>query len=75
MAAPRPDVKYYLDIEDRDALKAFADHEDISMGELTERVMSEYLAKRIHDASLLAARLKRAGILREEIDPAGMGRK
>lgn len=75
MAAPRPDVKFYLDSTEHAALKVFADHDGVGMGELTERVMSDYLQKRIHDASVLAEALRRAGIVREEQGSAGRGRE
>lgn len=75
MAAPRPDVKFYLDATEHAALKVFADHDGVGMGELTERVMSDYLQKRIHDASVLATALERAGILRDGQEPAGKGRE
>jgi hypothetical protein len=75
MAAPRPDVKFYLDISEHAALKVFADHDSMGMGELTERVMSEYLQKRIHDATVLAEALASAGITRAGQGSAGEGRK
>lgn len=75
MAAPRPDVKFYLDADSHAALKAFAEHDDMSMAELTELVMGEYLRKRLHDVSVLADRLRRAGIIRDESSEAGTGRK
>lgn len=75
MAAPRPDVKFYLDADEKAALNVFANHEGIGIGELTERVMSDYLQKRIHDASVLAAALTKAGVIQNEQDSAGEGRK
>lgn len=75
MAAPRPDVKFYLDTNEHAALKVFADHDSVGMGELTERVMSEYLQKRIHDATVLATALERAGITRDGNSGSGEGRK
>jgi hypothetical protein len=75
MAAPRPDVKYYLDQIDHASLKVFADHDVVGMGELTERVMTEYLAKRRHDAIVLAEDLAKAGITRDALGPAGESRK
>ncbi len=75
MAAPRPDVKFYLDQPEHAALKVFADHDNVGMGELTERVMTEYLQKRVHDASVLAEALERAGVVRNGQGPAGDGRK
>lgn len=75
MAAPRPDVKYYLDGIDHASLKVFADHDGVGMGELTERVMSDYLAKRRHDAIVLAEQLEAAGITRDALGPAGKGRE
>lgn len=75
MAAPRPDVKYYLDQLDHAALKEFADHDGLGLGELTEAVMREYLAKRIHDVSVLAGRLERAGVIQNGQVNAGEGRK
>ncbi len=75
MAAPRPDVKFYLDALEHAALKVFAEHDGFGMGELTEQVMSAYLQKRIHDASVLSAALERAGIVRDGQGPAGEVRK
>jgi len=75
MAAPRPDVKYYLGPLDHAALKEFADHDGLGLGELTESVMREYIAKRVHDVSVLAGRLQRAGVIRDEQGAAGEGRK
>jgi hypothetical protein len=75
MAAPRPDVKFYLDPLEHSALKVFAAHEALGMGELAERVVSEYLQKRIHDASVLADELARAGIIQNGQGSAGEGRK
>jgi hypothetical protein len=75
MAAPRPDVKFYLDAQEHAALKVFADHESIGMGELTERVMTEYLQKKVHDASVLAQALERAGVIQNAQVPAGESRK
>lgn len=75
MAAPRPDVKFYLDQTDHAALKVFADHDNVGMGELTEAVMSEYLRKRVHDASVLAEALGRAGVIQNGQVSAGDGRK
>lgn len=75
MAAPRPDVKFYLDQIEHAALKVFADHDSVGMGELTERVMSEYLRKRVHDAIVLGTALERAGVVQNEQGSAGDGRK
>lgn len=75
MAAPRPDVKFYLDANEHAGLKVFADHDNVGMGELTERVMTEYLQKRIHDASVLAEALERAGVTRNGQGSAGESRK
>lgn len=75
MAAPRPDVKYYLDPRDHAALKEFADHDGLGLGELTEAVMRDYLAKRVHDVSVMHGRLTRAGVLQDGQEPAGEGRK
>lgn len=75
MAAPRPDVKYYLDQIDHASLKVFADHDGLGVGELTETVMAAYLAKRRHDAIVLAEALARAGITRDALGSAGEGRK
>lgn len=75
MAAPRPDVKFYLDQIDHASLKVFAAHDGLGVGELTEQVMAEYLAKRRHDAIVLAEDLAKAGITREALAPAGKGRE
>lgn len=79
MAAPRPDVKFYLDATDKAALDVFATYEGLTLGQLTERVMSEYLRKRVHDASVLAVKLQAAGIALNPTHPtapiAGTGRK
>ena len=75
MAAPRPDVKFYLDANEKAALNVFADHDGVGIGELTERVMTEYLQKRIHDASVLAEALARAGVVQNGQGPAGESRK
>ncbi|HEY3494558.1 MAG TPA: hypothetical protein VGK73_07725 [Polyangiaceae bacterium] len=75
MAAPRSDVKYYLDGIDHASLKVFAGHDGVGIGELTEQVMAAYLAKRRHDAIVLAEELAKAGITRDTVDPAGKGRE
>lgn len=75
MAAPRPDVKFYLDATEHAALKVFADHDNVGMGELTELVMTEYLRKRVHDASVLAEALARAGVTQNGQGSAGESRK
>jgi tryptophanase len=75
MAAPRPDVKFYLDQLEHAALKVFADHDGVGIGELVESIMSGYLQKRIHDASVLAAALERAGVVQNGQGSAGESRK
>lgn len=75
MAAPRPDVKYYLDQIDHASLKVFAEHDGLGIGELTEQVMAAYLSKRRHDAIVLAEDLARAGITRDTLEPARKGRE
>lgn len=75
MAAPRPDIKFYLDPAEHAALKVFASHADKTLGELAEQIVSEWLQKRIHDASVLADELQRAGVIRYAQESAGTGRK
>ena len=75
MAAPRPDVKYYLDTEEHAALKVFADHEGLTLAQLTEQVMRAYLRKRVHEVSVVANKLQRAGIIQNEGTGLGTGRK
>jgi hypothetical protein len=62
MALERQDVRFKLDADMKAALDAVVDVDNTEIGSLCEQIMVEYLRRRIHDATVLAARLERAGI-------------
>jgi hypothetical protein len=62
MALERKDSRYKLDEDDHIRLKVFAEIDECTDGELTERVMSDYLRKRAHATKVAAAKLELAGI-------------
>lgn len=61
MAIERKDVRAKLDDDMHVALKAICDIDGVDMGEYIERIVVLAVEKRVHDATLLAERLHRAG--------------
>lgn len=62
MALERKDIRAKLDDDMHAALKAICDVENIDMGEFIEQALLPVIQKRVHEAILLADRLKASGI-------------
>lgn len=61
MALDRKDVRFKLDAELHAQLKAICDVDERDIGEFIESIVVPVVLKRVHDATVLADRLHRAG--------------
>jgi len=62
MALERKDIRAKLDADVHAQLKAICDVDEVDVGDFIESVLLPVIKKRVHDASVLAARLARLGI-------------
>ena len=57
MSLERKDLRLKLDAEVHAALAVLADVDKSDMGELAERLIVDYVTRRVHDATVIAERL------------------
>lgn len=62
MALERKDVRFKLDADMHAALDAIADVDGKDLGEFVEEIVVSVVRRRVHDATVLAERLLKAGI-------------
>lgn len=73
MSLERKDVRAKLDPDLHEALTVLCEIDELDIGEFVERELVRVITRRVHDASLIAARTERLGItgkVRESI-PGG----
>lgn len=63
MGTPRPKITFNLDDAEHRALKVLAEAEGLTQIEWTEKVVKSAIASKVHETSLLANKLQRAGII------------
>ena len=62
MALERKDLRLKLDCEIHSALNVLSDVDGVLLSELAEQVITEYVRRRIHDATVVAEKTARLGI-------------
>lgn len=62
MSLDRKDIRAKLDPDAHAQLRAICEIDGLDMGDFIEAALLPVIAKRVHDAIELAARLQRAGI-------------
>ena len=71
MSLDPKDVRLKLDPEVHQGLEALADLKGLGIAELGERIIAEYVARRLHEATLLVDKCGRLGISRKAWAPTG----
>lgn len=66
MSLDRKDIRAKLDPDMHAKLKAICDVDEIDMGDFIEQCLVPVIKKRVHDASVLAAKLQRLGMAGSE---------
>jgi len=69
VALERKDLRIKLDPSDHEGLRLLAESERLELAEWAEEVLVREVRRRIHAASLLAEKAKRAGITGNAIPP------
>lgn len=69
------EIRFYWPPELHAALKALAEIEGIGHNDLAERLVTEQVQKRLHDAIFLVVRADRLGIVRKASESIGKGGK
>ena len=62
MSLERKDVRFKLDPEQHQALTVLADVDGVDLGEWVERIVWKEIARRVHEATVIATRTGRLGI-------------
>lgn len=62
MSLPREDLRLKMHAEDLARVKLVAEMEGVGLGEWAETVLASVAAKRIHTATVMADRARRAGL-------------
>jgi len=74
VSLPKKDVKVYLDPDVHAAFNAISDLERMTMQDLAEKVIRKFVQRRVHEANVLAEKLKSSGINRIRRGSAGIDR-
>lgn len=71
MSLERKDVRLYLDAEIHEALTVLADVERVELKEFAEALIRAEVLRRVHEASVIAAKTARLGLSRHEPERGG----
>lgn len=66
MSLERKDIRAKLSADMHAKLKAICDVDEVDMGDFIEAVLVPVIERRVHDASVLAAKLQRLGFAGNE---------